>query len=155
MFSKKMFLIILLVFIITALTFVVNISYNYHYDHFSCVGKIEFNKNDKKYFAQVKYIFDGGKGQIYALGEYSQPGQPNKKISQRLLFTYTRKNNEIMMLSKRSLLNDSQSRILNELIPDFYLYKDRGFRIKIFSLQGGGYVFTTYNLPVFICTKIE
>lgn len=143
---------IVVISIITLLLYFLNISNDYRSDHFSCQGKMEFNNENKKYSAQIRYVFDGGKGNVYALGEYSESGKGNKKIPQHVQFTYTRNGKEIIMVSKRTSLNDKQAISLNTFIPDFYLYKGRGFRINIFR-QGDGYVFTSNDIPIFICTK--
>lgn len=150
--AKVSLLSIVIVSIITLSLYFVNRVDNYRADHFSCQGKMEFNNENKKYSAQIRYIFDGGKGNVYALGEYSESGEVSKKIPQHVQFTYTRDGKEMIMVSKRTSLNDKQAISLNAFVPDFYLYKGRGFRISIFR-QGDGYVFTSNGIPIFICTK--
>ncbi|CNL67343.1 hypothetical protein [Yersinia aleksiciae] len=133
--------------------YIAKVVYHYHSDHFSCKGRINFIYDDTSYNAQVKYTFDGDKGEVVTVGELSKSGKMIRRISQQLSFNYTRHGNEIVMLSTNSALNDDQARMLVSFVPDFYLFKDRGLRIRIYQ-QGDGYVFTTFNIPVFICTRI-
>lgn len=150
--------IIITLFILLTLVFV---SYfiekavqDYRSEHFSCRGSVEMSDDKRFYTVQVKYSFDGGAGEVITLGEYSESGKRHRRISQRLLFNYTHNGDEFVMLSTNSALSDAQARMLSALIPDFYLYKDRGFRIRIYRQGNSGYVFTTYGIPMFICTKI-
>lgn len=126
---------------------------DYRANHFSCGGRIDFSDTRRNYSVQVKYTFDGGTGEVTTLGEYSEAGKMSRRLSQQLLFDYTYHGGEFVMLSTSSALSDTQARMLNTLVPDFYLYKDRGFRIRIYHQGDNGYVFTTYGVPVFICTK--
>ncbi|WP_145561561.1 hypothetical protein [Yersinia bercovieri] len=141
---------------LTALAFspyIAKMVYDYHSDHFSCRGRINFIYNEVNFNVQVKYTFNGNEGEVAVVGELSKPGERPQRISQQLSFNYTHNGNEIVMLSTHSALSDDQARMLVSFVPDFYLFKDRGFRIRIYQ-QGDGYVFTTFNIPVFICTKI-
>lgn len=127
--------------------------YNYQFDHFTCSGKIVFSDENRNYSVHVKYIFDEGAGEVVTLGEYQDSNMTSRRLSQQLSFNYTHKGDEIVMLSTKSTLNDANARMLDSLVPDFYLYRDRGFRIRIFKQGESGYVFTTFGVPVFICTK--
>ncbi|AIN18821.1 hypothetical protein CH54_2381 [Yersinia rochesterensis] len=132
---------------------IAKVVHRYNSDHFSCLGRINIISSETNFNAQAKYSFDGDHGEVAVVGELSKLGERTQRISQQLLFNYTRNGNEIIMLSKNSALSDNQARMLVSLVPDFYLFKDRGLRIRIYQ-QGDGYVFTTFNIPVFICTKI-
>jgi hypothetical protein len=151
---KKTILLFTILVMLAISPCVVDLIMIYRADHFSCRGKIDFSDNKRDYTVQVKYIFNGGRGEVTTLGEYSDRWLRNRRISQQLLFDYTHNGDELVMLSTNSALSDEQARMLDKLVPDFYLYKDRGFRIRIFRQGDSGYVFTTYDIPVFICTKI-
>lgn len=151
--AKKTLILFAILMVIAFSPYIAKIIYDYHSDHFSCRGRINFIYNETHFNAQVKYTFNGDKGEVAVVGELNRPGERTQRISQQLLFNYTHNGNEIVMLSTNSALSDDQARMLVSFVPDFYLFKDRGLRIRIYQ-QGDGYVFTTFNLPVFICTKI-
>jgi hypothetical protein len=134
--------------------YLAQIIWDYRSDQFSCSGRIDFTDKKRNYTVQVKYIFNRGKGEVATIGEYNEVGQNSQRLIQQLSFDYTRNGRELVMLSTSSSLSDEQARMLNTLVPDFYLYKDRGFRIQIYRQGEFGYVFTTYGVPVFICSKI-
>ncbi|TQI78146.1 hypothetical protein FHU10_1859 [Serratia fonticola] len=148
--NKIVFFILLLIIISTP--FLLDSWLEHRENNFSCRGKITFQKNNVKYLVQVKYIFQGSFGEVVTIGEYSELGQKPRVITQDLSFNYSRIGNEFTMVSTQSLLTESQAKILNSLVPDFYLYKDRGFRIEIHKQGKNGLVFTTASLPIFICT---
>lgn len=152
--SKNRYMLWALLAMLAISPYIVQSILNYQADHFSCGGRIEFSDNQRTYTVQVKYTFDGGTGEVTTLGEYSDSGKRSRRLSQQLSFDYTHHGHELVMLSTSSTLSDVQARVLDSLVPDFYLYKDRGFRIRIYRQGDNGYVFTTYGVPVFICTKI-
>lgn len=151
--SKKTLILLIFLIIIAFSPYIAKLVHHYNLDHFSCRGRINIINDGTNFNAQAKYTFNGDHGEVAVVGELSKLGERPQQISQQLLFNYTRNGNEIIMLSTNSALNDAQARVLTTLLPDFYLFKDRGLRIRIYQ-QGDGYVFTTFNIPVFICTKI-
>ncbi|ATM74964.1 hypothetical protein CRN79_03485 [Serratia fonticola] len=128
---------------------------NYRDDHFSCWGRINFYEKNIEYSAQVKYTFNGGKGILNSRGELTYLGGRTRKIHQNLIFKYTHSGDEIIMVSTQSALSDEQAKSLDNILPDFYLYKDRGLRIRIFNQGHNGYVFVTSGIPIFLCTKTQ
>ncbi|XXD08000.1 hypothetical protein ACMYSN_17950 [Klebsiella sp. R445] len=150
--SANLFIVILTMLII--LIYLAQMVYNYRHNHFSCGGNITFSDDKRSYSVQVKYIFNGGGGKVIARGEYHEAGMKNVRLLHQLAFDYMRRDDSIVMFSTTPALSDTQARMLDTLVPDFYLYKDRGFRVRIFKQGKSGYIFTNLGIPVFICTKI-
>ncbi|VEI75912.1 Uncharacterised protein [Serratia fonticola] len=71
--SKIIYFILLLTIVVSPFLFKWLIEHNE--DNFSCRGKITFYKDNTQYSVQVKYVFDGGKGNVVSIGEYSELGK--------------------------------------------------------------------------------
>jgi hypothetical protein len=149
--KAKIFLIFLLFMIILS-PFFVEIFNDYKKDNFSCWGNIIFKRQEGTYSVKVRYVFSGETGQVITIGEYNEPGLPTRKVTQNLAFKFTREGDEYTMISTLSLLSTSQARLLSGIVPDFYLYKDRGLQIFIHKQGSNGLVLRTASLPIFICT---
>jgi hypothetical protein len=144
-----------IIFALVALSFlVVHAVYTYRADHFSCVSRIIYFKGNTKLTVQVKFYFDGGNGIFGSLGEYGEIGEEGRGIAQTMTFNYIRRGSEIVMISTQSTLSDSQILFLNNMVPDFYLRKDRGLRLRLFRQGDKGYVFMNNDIPSFICTGV-
>ncbi|MFI8418244.1 hypothetical protein ACQKDS_17910 [Serratia sp. NPDC078593] len=126
----------------------------YRANHFSCRGSVHYFKDDAQFTAHLKFMFNGGKGEVSSLGEFLEQGEKSQKISQSLKFNYTRTGDDMFLISTQSTLPDSLAKIMTNLVPDFYLYPDRGLRIHIYRQGNKGYVFMVDNIPSFICAKI-
>ncbi|HCD1254259.1 TPA: hypothetical protein JD854_RS04155 [Citrobacter amalonaticus] len=124
----------------------------YKKDHFSCWGNISFKRLEGTYSVKVRYVFNGDSGKVITIGEYNEPGLPTRKVTQNLSFKFTREGDEYTMISTLSLLTASQARLLSGVVPDFYLYEDRGLQLFIHKQGNNGLVFRTATLPIFICT---
>lgn len=151
--KKKLYWVILLI-TFSIFSYYAKKYFTYNENKFSCSGRINFFDEVRTYSVQVRYSFNGGEGEVVTLGEYSEIEGVKLKISQQLSFNYTQNGNDIVMVSTGSTLNDNQARLLDTLVPDFYLYKDRGFRIRIYKQDDSSYVFTTYGAPIFICYRL-
>ncbi|HCZ9098944.1 TPA: hypothetical protein O4G09_005785 [Klebsiella michiganensis] len=148
--AKIFFLLLLIAIVLSPL--LINVHDNYKKDNFSCWGNISFKRQEGTYAVKVRYVFSGETGKVITIGTYNEPGLPERKVTQNLAFKFTRKNDEYTMISTLSLLTASQARLLSGVVPDFYLYEDRGLQLFIHKQGSNGLVFTTASLPIFICT---
>lgn len=131
----------------------------YHYldyqdNHFSCQSQAYFYKGGSTYHVFAKYTFDDGKGVVKSVGEYVSPDKSTLKTSQIVPFTYSYKNGVLMLISESSKLAESETDLLEPLMPDFYLHKDRGYRVKMYHQGKNSLVFEQGEVPVFVCDKI-
>lgn len=149
--KRKIFFFFILIAIILS-PVAINLWDDYQDDHFTCWGQITFKKETASYPVKVRYVFNGSTGEVITIGEYSIQGEKPRKISQKLSFKFSRSGNEYTMLSTQSVLTANQAKALSGLVPDFYLYQDRGLKITMHKQGDNGLVFTTASLPIFICT---
>lgn len=149
---KKKWIFVLVLLTLALSPLLLNVTENYDKDHFSCWGKISFNRQAGTYSVKVRYVFNGDTGKVITIGEYNEPGLPARKVTQNLAFKFTRQGNVYTMISTLSLLTASQTRLLSGVVPDFYLYEDRGLQLFIHKQGRNGLVFSTASLPIFICT---
>lgn len=132
---------------------IANYFYSYQLNHFTCWSKAYIHKGDATYHVLFKYTFNGGDGVVSSVGQYTEPNVNNIRITQNPPFTYYNNSNEFLMLSKSTKLTESDAKLLDPILPDFYIYEDRGFQISIFKEGDNGLIFSQDDLPIFICNK--
>lgn len=145
---KNIFSTLLFIIIMGCLSFIY--AHKKSINNFTCQGQVNSFKGDVSYRARDQYTFSNGNGEIQTIGVYIDKNQ-KKEISYDIKFKYDRIGDEFNMLSTYSSLNSADANLLNDVVPDFYLYKDRGFRMIVSLYERKIYVFSTLGVPFILC----
>lgn len=142
-------------FVLTTLCFlIIHAVLAYRDEHFSCRSSITYFTENSQLNTKFKFVFNGRTGEFSSLGEYREVGKVDQKISQFMKFNYIRMGDDMVLVSTQSNFSDSQIKSLQNIVPDFYLRKDRGLNLHLFRQGDHGYVFINNDIPSFICTRV-
>lgn len=152
--SKKNIFIAVFFVLITLCSLIIHAVLVYRDGHFSCRSSMTYFTGNSQLTTKFKFVFNGRTGEFSSLGEYREAGKKDQKISQLMKFNYIRVGDDMVLVSTQSNLSDSQIKSLKNIVPDFYLRKDRGLNLHLFRQGDHGYVFINNDIPTFICTRI-
>ncbi|MGF6193336.1 hypothetical protein [Serratia sp. 2723] len=142
------------IFIMVILTPSVYLFYlNYKETHFSCWAKSHATRGGQYHFSEFQLIFNSGQGELNSIVKYSDPNNKERIINANLKFTYKKDSDRIILVSSDSINDRSLITLLGSIVPDFFLQKDRGLSMRIFRQGNDAYIFTSEDIPLFICNK--
>lgn len=147
---KNTFTTLFFITIVGCLSFIY--AHKKHINNFTCQGQVNSFKGSVSYRARDQYTFSNGNGEIQTVGFYINKDQ-KKEITYNIKFTYDIIGDDFYMFSTYSSLNSADANLLNDVVPDFYLYKDRGFRMIVSLYDKNTYVFSTLGVPFLVCTN--
>ncbi|MFB0712924.1 hypothetical protein ACEU59_17380 [Buttiauxella noackiae] len=125
----------------------------YQDDNFTCEGEINIIRDNVAFNALLHFKFNNGKGYFNSLGNLSKDGKVTERLSKALTFNYTNYHGYIIMLSGENKTSYTKENPLAHIVPDFFLYSERGFQIKMIRQNASSYLFLQEETPLFYCTR--
>ncbi|MGL5384876.1 MAG: hypothetical protein ACRDCA_03200 [Serratia sp. (in: enterobacteria)] len=122
-----------------------------HNNDFSCEADLIVNKDNSQLTLNISYTFNDTKGFVEANGELFENGHLKLKINREFPFTYIKNQNQYILISQQSIDYAEVIKVLRPVIPDFYLFRDRSYKLEIIKQPSGDYLFVTDQLPIFLC----
>ncbi|HEM8838447.1 TPA: hypothetical protein U2R15_004156 [Klebsiella aerogenes] len=123
----------------------------YQQTHFTCSAGIDIYSGNVIYVVNMSYEFNGYNGILRSLGDYKDGNQKDVRIARNFTFHTEQDGKDTVLFSQEGIQDEGQAKLLSTIIPDFYLYKDRGLTLRLYRQGRHGYVFTLDSLPLFYC----
>ncbi|AKJ42306.1 hypothetical protein [Pragia fontium] len=126
----------------------------YQKDNFSCDGRFYIKNNRDVLDLNVHYRFNAGVGLVESQGEFiPYNGEPARPIKIHIKFSYHQDGDKMFLISENTNPNQQDITLLNQLLPDFFLIRNRGINMHIYPQGQEGYVFSGDKIPYFLCLK--
>lgn len=133
--------------------FIVNFYFTYQQEHLSCWSKIHIKNGETEYTAIQTWKFNAGTGEVNSVGEYIEKDKKPRKIALGVVFTYSHEKERTLLISQNSAKNPEVAKLLEPMMPDFFLYKHMGLSFKIYRLKNNNFVFNSDGIPYLVCHK--
>lgn len=143
--------------LLAAGVFLSGLSYwkQYQKTHFMCEGEINISHDNITFNSLLHFKFNNGKGYFNSLGRLTRDGKVTEGLSKALTFDYTTYRGYIIMLSGENKTSYTKENPLAHIVPDFFLYSERGFQIKMIRQNASSYLFLQEETPLFYCTQTK
>ncbi|KNC88539.1 membrane protein [Trabulsiella odontotermitis] len=94
-------------------------------------------------------------GVVSVSGNYSENNKVVGTLRREVAYTWTENKNEVRLhsLSINKMLNDETlpDEIMDDILPDFYVYPDKNITYSILPQDKKGFLFTVGQRPIFFC----
>lgn len=122
-------------------------------DSFSCEVYTTIIQGDATIELIMNYDFRQGKGHYQSSGEYSSPGKPTIRLSNKVEFDYWYEDGRVIMISSETNELPRKDFPFRNVIPDFYHLRERGVSFQVVPANDSSYYFLYAGSPVFYCIR--
>ncbi|WP_423061268.1 hypothetical protein [Citrobacter portucalensis] len=154
MMIKKLSLFLWIMFLAgLAATFIIHWRTSTAHKHFSCEAQLTLQDQMSSYEVLMNFTFSGGSGKYEATGIYRDQQGHEIKTSNKVIFDYWRKEQNLYLFSKST--NELPKRDVPILSwkPDFFRKHNRGLALQVMQQNADGYLFLYDHTPLFYCTR--
>lgn len=127
---------------------------NYQSSHFVCQSDLVIASDTITLTLLSSFAFNGEYGEYHATGSLKQLTQPPISVNRAFRFNYLFNQGQLLMISAENSTHSSSLEHITQLVPDFFLYRNRGVELQLSRLNRSSYLFSQNNTPYIYCQKL-